>query len=65
MNRFKRIVIFTVLIIISAGALFAIRNVERKMDNLVDQERLRFSGDVRNALRWWHSPRLRWAVSAV
>ena len=49
MNRFKRIVIFTVLIIISAGALFAIRNVERKMDNLVDQERLRFSGDVRNA----------------
>jgi hypothetical protein len=49
MNRFKRIVIFTVLIIISAGALFAIRNVERKMDDLVDQERLRFSGDVRNA----------------
>ena len=49
MNRFKRIVIFTVLIIISAGALFAIRNVERKMDNIVDQERLRFSGDVRNA----------------
>lgn len=49
MNRFKRIVIFTALIIISAGALFAIRKVEHKMDTLVDTERLRFSGDVRNA----------------
>ena len=49
MSRFKKLVIFTVVVIISTGALFAIRRVERKMDNIVDADRLRFSGDVRNA----------------
>ena len=49
MSRFKKLVIFTVLIIISAAALFGIRKVEHNMDNIVDESRLRFSGDVRNA----------------
>ena len=49
MNRFKRVVIYTVLLLVTAGAMFAIRKVETRMDNIVDRERLRFSGDVRNA----------------
>lgn len=49
MSRFKKLVIFTVLILVTCGALFAIRKVENRMDNIVDAEHLRFTGDVRNA----------------
>ena len=49
MNRFKRIVVFTVLIAVTAGTLVVIRNVERKMDDMVNANHLRFTGDVRNA----------------
>ena len=49
MNRFRKLVVFTVLAVITFVALFAIRKVEKRMDNIVDTEHLRFTGDVRNA----------------
>ena len=49
MSRFKKIVIYTVLLIITGVALFALRGVERNMDKCVDEQRLRFSGNIRDA----------------
>ena len=46
---FKKLCIFSVLLIVTFAGLFCIRKVENKMDNIVDEQRLRFSGDVRNA----------------
>ena len=49
MSGFKKVVIFAAMVLITVAALFAIRRIEYKMDDIINEKRLRFSGDVRNA----------------
>lgn len=49
MNRFRTIVMFFVLIVVTLAILVGIRSVQRNLDNQVAEHHLRFTGEIRNA----------------
>lgn len=49
MNRFRNMTLILVLLLITAGALFGIRQMEYRMDNTINENKLRFTGAVSDA----------------
>lgn len=49
MNKWRNFSLFMVLVILTAASLVGIRSMERKMDNTIDSQRLRFTGTVADA----------------
>ncbi|UKI31843.1 MAG: hypothetical protein L6W00_29730 [Lentisphaeria bacterium] len=49
MSRFRTIVMFFVLVLVSLALLFGISRVERRLDTQVAQYNLRFTGQIKNA----------------
>ena len=49
MNKFRTIVMFTVLAAVTAVMLFSVHRFEKRLDNQVAEHRLRFTGEIKNA----------------
>ena len=49
MNRFRNMTLILVLLLVSAGVFFGIRQLEYRMDNTINQNKLRFTGAVNDA----------------
>ena len=49
MNRFRNMTLILVLLLVTAAALFGIRRMEYKLDRVINEEQLRFSGAVNDA----------------
>ena len=49
MNRFRNMTLILVLLLITCGALFGIRQLEYSLDRTINEEKLRFSGTVNDA----------------
>ena len=49
MNGFRNITLLLVLLLVTAGVLFGVRRIESRMDTVINQEKLRFSGEVTQA----------------
>ena len=49
MNRFRNITLILVLIMITLGALFGVRQMQYSLDRTIEEERLRFTGTVTDA----------------
>ena len=49
MNRFRNVTLIFALLLVTLLVLFGIRGVERKLDDTINTERLRFSGNVTDA----------------
>ena len=49
MSRFRYLMIIAALAAVTLGSLFFIRKIESNLDRTIDQEKLRFSGNVSDA----------------
>ena len=49
MNRFRNMTLILVLILVTVGALFGVRQIEYKLDRTINEEHLRFTGAVTDA----------------
>lgn len=49
MNKFRTLVIFFVLTVITLGMLVGVHQVQRSLDSQVAEHKLRFTGEIRNA----------------
>ena len=49
MNRFRNMTLILVLFLITLGVFYGIRRIEYRMDNTINENRLRFTGEVTDA----------------
>ncbi|MBQ4107491.1 MAG: hypothetical protein IJC73_07945, partial [Lentisphaeria bacterium] len=49
MNRFKSLLLYTTLTVITVVMLFGVAGVEKRMNRLVQEHHLRFTGQIKNA----------------
>ena len=49
MNRLKSFLLYTVLTVVTVAMLFGVSAVERRMNTLIRDHHLRFTGQIKNA----------------